>query len=107
MELEEGPEPVAAVVEEEASAAAAAEARPVREVTGTEKSLLDCLKEGIVPRPPLVGQREWLTWRTKHGKRPALKRTGELGTSLSREMTFVEAGDGAVLWGVAGSSRRS
>ena len=65
--------------------------KPVREVTGTEKTLIECVNEGAVPKPPLVDQHGWLKGRSGAGRRPSAKRTGEVGTKMGQEMKLWKA----------------
>jgi len=64
---------------------AGAAAKPYREVTGVDSSLLQCILDGAVEKPQLMDRLRWLTWRTGNGKRPSVARTGEKGTTMKQE----------------------
>eukprot|EP00969_Alexandrium_andersonii_P024977 1090696-Alexandrium_andersonii.AAC.1 len=42
-----------------------------REITGEDdRSLLDAIAEGAIPRPELSSYNAWISWRRSHGQRP-------------------------------------
>ena len=51
----------------------------------------EAVGQGKVPKPPLMHQKRWLTWRSSQGRRPAVKRTGEVGTGMAEEMALWKA----------------
>ena len=53
-----------------------------RQVSGSEKSLLDAIRDGDVVRPALMRWQAWLHWRKGDGMRPTAARDGTATTSL-------------------------
>jgi len=53
-----------------------------RQVSGSEKSLLDAIRDGDVVRPALMRWQAWLQWRKGDGMRPTAARDGTATTSL-------------------------
>ena len=62
-----------------------------REVSGLDLRLVEAVERGIVPRPPLMDQGQWLIWRSGEGMRPSIRRTGEVSTTLLEEISLWEA----------------
>ena len=55
-----------------------------QQVSGSELSLINAIREGIVPQPVLQGWNEWQVWRRENGRRP-LVRTDGYTTSAPQE----------------------
>ena len=51
-----------------------------RQVSGSDKSLLVAIRDGEVPRPPLVDWNNWQIWRRDHGRRPTSSEDGYVTT---------------------------
>ena len=47
-----------------------------RQVRGSSKSLLRCIRDGEIPKPPLMSYLQWLSWRKEVGRRPTNKQDG-------------------------------
>eukprot|EP00969_Alexandrium_andersonii_P125151 5532271-Alexandrium_andersonii.AAC.1 len=44
-----------------------------REISGEdERSLLDGIADGAIPRPELISYNAWVSWRKSHGQRPRM-----------------------------------
>eukprot|EP00435_Cladocopium_sp_Y103_P042487 s1035_g11.t1 len=58
-----------------------------REVRMYDRTLLEAIDEGIVPRPPLLTYQEWNAWRAREGQRPSRRRHGdqEITTTTAEE----------------------
>ena len=41
-----------------------------QQVSGSERTLIEAIRHGEVPRPPLMGWNDFQVWRRDHGKRP-------------------------------------
>ena len=41
-----------------------------KQVSGSERTLIEAIRHGEVPRPPLMGWNDFQVWRRDHGKRP-------------------------------------
>ena len=52
-----------------------------RQVSGSEKTLLEAIRDGDVPRPALMSWNEWQAWRSTTGRLPRL---GTYGYKLTR-----------------------
>ena len=61
-----------------------------RQVSGSDKSLLDAIRDGDVARPALMRWQAWLQWRRGDGMRPTAARDGIVTTSL-QESTLWKA----------------
>ena len=42
-----------------------------RQVSGSERTLIEAIRNGEVPRPPLMGWNDFQVWRRDQGKRPS------------------------------------
>ena len=51
-----------------------------QQVSGTEKTLSQCLSDGEVPRPALMSWNSWQVWRTAEGRRPTSRADGAATT---------------------------
>ena len=47
-----------------------------KQVSNTELTLIECIREGIIAAPPLLRWNQWQQWRAGEGKRPILSRDG-------------------------------
>ena len=61
-----------------------------RQVSGSDKSLLDAIRDGDVARPALMRWQAWLRWRKGEGMRPTAARDGTATSSL-QESTLWKA----------------
>ena len=66
-----------------------------RQVSGSELTLLETIRQGVVQRPPLVGWNDWQPWRPDHGRVPTQAADGytlpsQVETALWRA-TMLEA----------------
>ena len=53
------------------------------------KTLLDAIREGSVPRPPLMGWNAWQRWRSTEGLRPTTRVDGAgNSTTSAQELQF-------------------
>ena len=56
------------------------------------KTLLDAIRESIVPRPPLMGWNAWQRWRSTEGLRPTTRVDGAgNSTTSAQELQFWKA----------------
>ena len=56
------------------------------------KTLLDAIRESIVPRPPLMGWNAWQRWRSTEGLRPTARVDGASNSTTSaQELQFWKA----------------
>ena len=56
------------------------------------KTLLDAIREGIVPNPPLMGWNGWQRWRSTEGLRPTTRVDGAgNSTTSAQELQFWKA----------------
>ena len=56
------------------------------------KTLLDAIRESIVPRPPLMGWNAWQRWRSTEGLRPTTRVDGAgNSTTSAQELQFWRA----------------
>ena len=53
----------------------------VKEVSKSERTLLEAIAAGEVPKPEPLSYNAWLTWRKWQGKRPVTKTDGCVTTS--------------------------
>ena len=51
------------------------------QVSGSTKTLLDAIRDGDVPKPPLLRWNDWQRWRRASGKRPTVAKDGETTNS--------------------------
>ena len=57
----------------------------VREVSGTDASLRAMMDDGEIPFPPPMTYNEWITWRSREGRRPRVRRGDPEGTTRTHE----------------------
>ena len=57
----------------------------VREVSGTEASLVACIADGTISQPGLTDWQDWLKWRKGPGMRPRQDRGDPDSTALKQE----------------------
>ena len=57
----------------------------VREVTGTDEPLRAMMAGGEIPYPPPMAYNEWITWRSREGRRPRLRAGDPQGTARDQE----------------------
>ena len=57
----------------------------VREVSGSEVSLAECIANGSVPKPELGDWNTWVFWRRGAGRRPEVSLGDPLSTSARQE----------------------
>ena len=62
-----------------------------REVRMFDRTLLEAIKEGVVPRPGLLTYQDWNSWRAREGQRPSKRRHGD-------DARTTATGDEAQLW---------
>jgi hypothetical protein len=55
-----------------------------RQVSRSEKTLSQAIRDGDIGQPPLSAWNAWQTWRREHGMRPTVARDGET-TSAATE----------------------
>ena len=58
-----------------------------RQVSGSEKTLINAIREGDVPNPPLLDWNNWQVWRRDLGLRPVVARDGFV-TSTTTELAL-------------------
>ena len=56
-------------------------------VSGSDRALLVCIRDGEIPRPPLVDWNNWQIWRRDIGRRP-VSATDGYATSSTLENTL-------------------
>ncbi len=61
-----------------------------RQVSGSDKALLDAIRDGDIERPLLMRWNAWQVWRRGDGMRPTVARDGAATTSL-QESTLWKA----------------
>ena len=63
----------------------------VREVSGSEASLAECIADGSVPKPDLGDWNTWLVWRKGAGRRPKVSLGDRSSTSSRQESDLWKA----------------
>ena len=48
----------------------------MQQVTGTDKTLKECLDDGTIQPPGLISWNDWQVWRSGNGKRPTQETDG-------------------------------
>ena len=72
----------------------------VREITGSDQaSLASAIRDGTVPRPPLLDWKDWQVWRRDLGKRPKVG-LGDPRSTTSREESALWRGTMARVHGL-------
>ena len=56
-----------------------------REVSGTDESLRAMMAGGEIPYPPPLAYHEWITWRSREGRRPRLRAGDTRATTKAEE----------------------
>ena len=57
----------------------------VREVSGTDETLRAMMASGEIPYPPLMAYHEWVSWRSREGRRPRVRANDPEGTTRLHE----------------------
>ena len=57
----------------------------VREVSGTDEPLRAMMAGGEIPYPLVFAYNEWITWRSREGRRPRLRASDPEGTTRAQE----------------------
>ena len=57
----------------------------LREVTGTDEPLRARMAGGEIPYPAPMTYNEWITWRSREGRRPRLRLGDPQGTTNAQE----------------------
>ena len=57
----------------------------VREVSGTNESLRAMMAGGEIPYPPPLLYHDWISWRSREGRRPRVRNGDERATTSAEE----------------------